>query len=156
MNSCDRIIKQGAQEQNGKGFFWLVYLFSFLTSSWSNICCFSFSANWLCWLISSSCNETEVEIFNFSSQLSFDHFLSPLSRKERGIIQQTLWGERKINIHGALQQKLSTLVYMEIFWVWDPCVWDQISYFLQCCAKLCFPCFLGKNSSLLPVPSRII
>lgn len=26
-----------------------------LTSSWSSICCFSFSASWLCWLISSSC-----------------------------------------------------------------------------------------------------
>lgn len=28
-----------------------------LTSSWSTICCFRFSASWLCWLISSSCGE---------------------------------------------------------------------------------------------------
>ena len=26
-----------------------------VTSSWSNICCLSFSMSWLCWLISSSC-----------------------------------------------------------------------------------------------------
>lgn len=30
-----------------------------ITSSWSSICCLSFSMSWLCWLISSSCWETK-------------------------------------------------------------------------------------------------
>lgn len=48
-----------------------------LTSSWSTICCFRFSASWLCWLISSSCGERGKE--RGRSELWRLHFLMHFS-----------------------------------------------------------------------------
>lgn len=51
---------------------------------------------------------------------------------------------------------------MIIFWFWNQIFSFYIEinikylYFLQSCAILCLLCFLGKNSNLLPLPSRII
>lgn len=77
-NNCDRITTQGSHKHILLLVGFVVFL---LTSSWSNICCFSFSANWLCWLISSSCNEIGLEAFSCFSQVSFDCSYFPLSSK---------------------------------------------------------------------------
>lgn len=48
-----------------------------VTSSWSSICCFSFSMSWLCWLISSSCPRQERVVRGY-----FSHFRGPGPEEE--------------------------------------------------------------------------
>lgn len=48
-----------------------------VTSSWSSICCFSFSMSWLCWLISSSCQRREGMVRGY-----FAHFRMPGPEEE--------------------------------------------------------------------------
>lgn len=67
----------------------------FFTSSWSNICCFSFSASWLCWLISSSWKKTSCLLF-LVSYVIFDILVSRWQSDTR-ILPVTLpirWRER--------------------------------------------------------------